>query len=418
MIYRFVFFSLLSAQVLAGWVGNFKVLPQPVPSASISQSFVTTCFNSVLNKTVFAWADYATGYPYYDIYDPTTGSFSGPTVISTSNPLYLVYNLNFVSNSYNSRENSVLFAWNSNNPDINNNKNLYYAVLQFPSNTITNYSYETQDPYSYVWQTPLVCYNKKDDITFFSWSPNEDAIMTPQYPFTYAVYKTGMGFGSSQASVSSSDMQSLAFTSYNSQMNQAILSWVQYPTNFPEFAIYDFESNSITTLATPISTSIQAGSNVISSYNSLSNEVIFSFPDENGYMYYAVYDCASQIFTTSPTLISNDLICLDQILSCYSSVTNQVIFSWVDGNTLNPYLAIYDCTAKSFTTTPMPISEKLYVQYDVYCSYNEILNEVTFSWLDVDTKIPYYAVYSILPSSFGLQKALKYSGVKILKSGV
>lgn len=411
-MYKVIFFSLLSTQILASSVGEFITQATPIPNTTSAASNVYSCYNSRSNKVIFSWVDSDTQYPYYDVYNPHNSSFSSPKPISTSRRVYLNPSDNFVSCAYNNKENSVVFAWNANDENINNDKNFYYSILKFPTNALVTYSYETQDPYAYVWGTPFICYNKKDNTMFFSWSTNSIPA-----PAAYSVYReNGNSFILPQTVVSDSNPADLVYASYNGQMDQTILSWVDDSTGHPLFCVYDFGGNSIVVEPTFISSSLQAEGDVFSCYNNIFNEIIFNWTDySSGYPYYAVYDCGAKSFTIEATPISSLVTASALVASCYNSVLNQVVFSWADGS-YHPYFAVYDCQTRSFALEPTPIAQDLFATENVISSFNDVLNEVTFSWVDGVSLLPYYAVYKMpFPPGIALEKALRYSSIKILK---
>ena len=173
---------------------------------------------------------------------------------------------------------------------------------------------------------------------------------------------------------------------YIGQTNQIVFTWSDKSLQNPYYAIYDVKSNSLTTNPTPIN---GGGYNkgtyqdIFCCYNSSSNQVVFSWASAETIFnpYYAIYDVAKSSFTTNPTLINEGLYSLGafDVFCCYNSVSNQIVFSWADSHQIHPYYAIYDVKNGNFTTNPTPINVAV-ESFNVFCCYSSLFNQVVFSF--------------------------------------
>jgi hypothetical protein len=218
--------------------------------------------------------------------------------------------------------------------------------------------------------------------------------------------------------------------------NQIVYTWADNQSEDagdPWYAIYDLATKTFSTPPTQIAAGIytlKAYEGVYCCYNSKNNQVIFSWSDDDSNSYapwYAVYDVSTKNFSTQPTKIANYLAKVDRrVYCCYNVQENKVIFSWIDySDYKNPWYAcldaygnvsqpvelanklaagnLYCCSTSSdeivFSYTSNTFSAKgailklstsaitnfdiptnLSVANNVFCSYDNLKNQVAFSW--------------------------------------
>lgn len=254
----------------------------------------------------------------------------------------------------------------------------------------------------------ISCYNQQTNEIFFSWS--EDSTLQPYY----AIYDCNLSTFTRTATLLSSTItvKGNIACCYNAKMNQIIFNWANFNENLnPYYAIYDCNTSSITTPATLITSTSQPDQDVFSSYIILNNEVVFNWIDGNSSTpYFAIYNCTNQSFTTPATQIS-DIQGSTNMLSSYNSELDQVVFSFAGATTLKPYYAIYDCNRRLFSVHPTLIGENIKTAGLISTSYNNTINQTIFSWADFSDgvdQLPYYTIYTYPTSNHhGKRKKLK-----------
>lgn len=407
------FFSLCISLIYSVTTATFTAPPTQIPGADAGNN-VFSCYNDFLDQVVYSWiASNHSNAPYYAIYDCKSSSFTTlPTPITLSNGLGAA--MNGVNCCYNTRMNQAFFTW----PENSSPAHTCYAVYDFASASFSIPG--TRIVTSSVPQFLVnCCYNSQLNQVFLSWKDGTGAGPYDQHPM-YAVYDCETETITTASALISSTIQTetAVFCCYNSKWNQVVFSWENTFPNFnPYYAIYDCQTNAFTTSATAISTNI-LDSNIASCYNSQLNQVVFSWTDNGSGIYdqrpyYAIYDFATAAFTTPASPITANVYAHSAVYCCYNSLANQVIFSWADYNidtttgTRNPYYTIYDCTSSTFTT-PATISSNLQVFDKVFCTYNNQQNQVFCSWANLSSPYPaYYSIYTMpLPQNIAAERLL------------
>ncbi|MEI8300019.1 MAG: hypothetical protein WCG10_00205 [Chlamydiota bacterium] len=254
------------------------------------------------------------------------------------------------------------------------------------------------------------CYNTKNGDMIFNW------VDTTTGYSTFVTLNDSTGVLSGKNTISSSATKLEIVSCYNSDLNQVVFSWSISYNQQPYYAIYNGSYQQIA--LGPISSTYTAKDNVFCANNNNSNQTVFSFADNKSSIpYYAIYDHILNKITvvdaiTQSSLVSNTVCC------CHNSRLNQYVFSWRDLHTGKPYYAIYDVAGGSVVESGN-IPPGSTVVNDVNCCYNHALNQVVFNWTGAGSAYPYYAIYTMpIPSHLqrgDLLDAVKYSNKVYLK---
>ncbi len=380
---------------------------------------IASCYNSLNNQVIFSWEQNQDPYaPYYAIYSAKTGQFTQPPFLM--NEGYTQGVLINIFNCYNSLNNEIIFSWAG-----NTNKAPYYSVYNATSQTFTTPAKINESYNLKVVNDVFCCYNSLNNEIIFSWADNT-AAHNPYYSIYNATLQT---FTTLPAKINNSYTQGVyfdVFCCYNSLNNEVIFSWANKTgTKTPYYSVYNATSKTFTTPAKINDNYTQGVSgNVFCCYNSQNNEIIFSWADNTAAHnpYYSVYNATLKTFTTLPAVIDESYTqgVYYNVFCCYNSLNNEIIFSWANNTTAqNPYYSIYNATSKTFTTIPTLIDESYTqgVYCNVFCCYNSQNNQTIFSWTDnTSHHNPYYAIYTEpLPQRVAANRLLQAQTLSSMK---
>jgi len=254
------------------------------------------------------------------------------------------------------------------------------------------------------------CYNSKNGEMVFNWTDSSTGDPT------FITLNDSTGVLSGSYSISSPATPLEIVSCYNSDLNQVVFSWRISYNQQPYYAIYNGSYQQIASGS--ISSTYTAKDNVFCANNNNSNQTVFSFADQTSSIpYYAIYDHILNKITVVAS-ISSASLASHTVCCCHNSRLNQYVFSWRDLTTGFPYYAIYDVDAGSVVESGSIPSSTLVVN-DVNCCYNHALNQVVFNWTGNGSGYPYYAIYTMpIPSHLqrgDLLDAAKYNNKRYLK---
>lgn len=224
-------------------------------------------------------------------------------------------------------------------------------------------------------------------ISFFNLGLNAGSFTTPPTQITPS-YTDGVNWQVASCVINSPNQ------------NQIVFSWSS--AGYAKYIIYDVNASIFTT---PHPIQINGANTVQSScvfccYNSTNNQVVFSWKDIDNFPYYIIYDVNSGAFTTLDAIKINPTDgysagVWSDVFCCYNNVDNQIVFSWDDyvSDNGNPWYIIYDVNSGVFTTSQaIQINNTTGVWSDVFCCYNSTDKEVVFSWAGFPSHAPYYSI--------------------------
>ena len=364
-----------------------------------------------------------------------------PTAITTSSQ---VFNSSDVFSCYIKRTNQIAFSWadgsliptmivyNAQTPSFSSliqSTNLgdlaqsqVYPTVDTGSNQVflSIVGFDCYIYYStYLYLTPSIptgggcfsCYNSKNGDMIFNWV--DYTINLP----TFITLNNSTGPAANSTTISTSPAASVEVMScYNSNLNQLVFSWNSVNNYYPYYAIYNGSYTEIASGA--ISSKHPAKGDVFCANNQSGNQTVFSFANQtNSLPFYAIYDHILGKITIVDVITYSSQVG-DTVCCCYNSRLNQYVFSWTDLTTTAPYYAIYDIDAGTVVESGFIPSGSTVVN-DVNCCYNHALNQVVFNWTDNTHQYPFYAIYTMpIPSHLqrgDLLDAAKYNNKRYLK---
>lgn len=376
----FLFFCCSTFLAHAIVTGTFVFPPTPIVSSPAStSSAVYSCYNNRENQTFFTWLN-SSGNPVFAFYNHFHGTVSNPIQLSSS------VGFQASNPTYNSQKNQVIFAWSS--LVGTGTYNLYFAIYDCNTNS---FGPEFQINTSLAEQAIYSCYNSQNNQVIFSWADKPSG----GQPY-YAIYDCNQQTLSTPVRISTVGAQPSVYCSYNSRNNQVFFS---YQATAAYFSILDCRTNLIT--QTQIASN--SSSVIYSCYNSENNQMFFTYGN-SGDGYYAIYNCNTGILASPVQFATN----LNLSPSCtYASLTNEVFFNFDQNN--QPSYIIYDCNSGLSTSTAFVST--LTSGSDLFASYSELENQISFSWRDQTTNYPYFAVYDEpLPSVVAKNRLVRSKG--------
>lgn len=242
------------------------------------------------------------------------------------------------------------------------------------------------------------CYNSVSDQVVFAWSSNGGANGVPYY----AIYDVKSKTLNTPVAISpyTAGTGFSVFCCYNSVLNQVVFSWADFLNNGAQwYAIYDVSNGTFTTPPAQIQTGSSSTNSpdVFCCYNSVSNLVIFTWSDASSNPWYAIYNPQNNTWDSHHIDSSYSSGVQGDVLACYNKINNQVVFSWADNtSSYNPWYAVYDFNVGAVTIGPTLLSPGYSAQVfqDVACCYNTAINQVFFSWADGSQNI-WYSMYNV-----------------------
>jgi hypothetical protein len=241
------------------------------------------------------------------------------------------------------------------------------------------------------------------------------------YPF-YTTYNNSTWSNTSTTLLSSGTRSSPSFSCYNSGLNNTFITWVDYPTGHPYYAVVNQQG--VVKTGTPITTT-QAidDSSVFCCYNTSTKEVFATWINGTGdnTPYCAIYSNSTQTWSEPIQIHSEDALRTTRNLtvpSCYNEDAEIVFMSWVN-NDGSLYYSIYNSKDKTFSSaskipgsTPPPAPGMAESTSNPFCCYDNSRNEIVILWAYSRTD-PFYATYHTTPISSPLPCLInQYSPVK------
>ena len=158
------------------------------------------------------------------------------------------------------------------------------------------------------------------------------------------------------------------------------------------FAIIDAQGN-VVVPATAISDSAvnaSGGYNVFVSYNSVANQYFFTWQDSlNNVPHFAIYNANGTVHVAVTAIPSPDSVTAPFLVSSYNTLENQYLITWNDENQ-NGYFALYDAAGTAVVPATLfadTVSEFNYGS--VFSSYNPQKNAYFLTWESVDGNSQY-----------------------------
>jgi hypothetical protein len=413
MFMRCILFCSIFFFHLYSQAGSFTTNPTEIPGGTTTYYTVTPCYITKSNQILFAWADNDTSnYPIkYIVYNGNNNTYTAPVTIEGST----VYENIFCC--YNESTNQVFFSWE----EYDTPYNPYYAIYNANTGTLdtgpTIIDTSTNGVYN---NNVFCCYNKTSNEVIFTWSNGDDGS-----PY-YAIYNCNSSAFSKNAT-QIGNIPAIAADVFaccsNNFYNKIVFSWIEGSSPYlVQYAICDGKSGNITTGPTSIPGSTagfpasnSGPSEATCCYNSLSNQVIFSWGNTDNIPYYSILNPLQNTISKGPTPIVTEPYTgsiYDFIFCSYSSVSNEVFFSWAPYNFDSPpaYYSIYNMTTNTFNSTSPSIINgggyDLGVYENIFSSYNSTTNQIVFGWSDYTNYKPYYSVYTASSAQQLLIKAI------------
>jgi hypothetical protein len=192
---------------------------------------------------------------------------------------------------------------------------------------------------------------------------------------------------------------------YITKSNQILFAWADNDTSDDpiKYVVYNGKKNTYTAPETIEGSAVYQ--NIFCCYNESTNQVFFSWEDAVSFKpYYAIYNTSNGSLDAEPTIINaggyNGVVWNNNVFCCYNNISNQVVFTWSDGAAGSPYYAIYDCQNKNFSTNPTQIGSVTNIAADVFaCCSNNKANQIVFSWIEGSS--PYLVQYAICDGKSG-----------------
>lgn len=384
--------------------GSFTTNPTQIQPYS-GQVFanVSSCYSKKTNQVFFAWSDITQTYPIYAVYDVSSKTFSTTPIAI---PNYGVTGVSFnVYCCYNSSSDQVVFSWGN-----KDSHDAWYAIYDVKNSTFSTSPSKIAN--SSVYQNVSCCADNSFNKIIFSWADNS----TQRNP-TYAIYNVKTASFSTGSTpipdYTGNGVNSSTFCCYNPDTDTVTFSWTDKSKTYPWYAIYSEKAGYFTTRPTAI-TEYSNGIRVDVFCTSIdgSSKILLSWADSsNLYPWYVFYNIKRNELTSEPVSIPNSVNgAAINVFSCYNSLTNEVFFSWADtqGNN-NPNYAVYNLDKNIFTTVPTQIDTSNYTDGVTSVNYSTFINftnEVIFSWGSAISGDPYYAIFSEPVTPEILQKRL------------